>query len=253
MNLLTPPKIMQWKYSLSQTHKLEPKILVTSGCSFTASTQQLRSAASWPGYMRDRCRFDHAIDLSYPAAGNEYIADSILGYFKDKTDYSNHFVVVMWSGLDRREIQTSNSKDPKIGNISYIRNHSDRMLSKEERAITTQLSYDKIVETYNFLITHQIPFAFTFYCNVLFPPYIPKRDRTHEIDGYLNKDSIAHLQSIINVPLDQTNFLYEYAFFNDHTNGEDGFHPTGNGNLAWVDSILLPDLCKLGLLSAVDQ
>ena len=111
---LTPPKIMQWNYNLSQTHKLNSKILITSGCSLTASTQQVISAASWPGYMRDRCRFEYAVDLSYPAAGNEYIADSIMQYFKDKTNYSDYFVVIMWSGLDRREIQEVDSKDPKI-------------------------------------------------------------------------------------------------------------------------------------------
>jgi hypothetical protein len=95
MNNLLPPKYMRWNYALDQQYYCNQKQLITSGCSFTASTNQLDCAASWPGFMRDRCRFEETIDLSYPGMGNDYIYQSIMNNINNES-----LVVVMWSGID---------------------------------------------------------------------------------------------------------------------------------------------------------
>jgi hypothetical protein len=82
MGFLPVPKLLKWNHSLSQKYTCTESVLLTSGCSFTSSTLQLDAAASWPGYVVDRCRFDYCIDYSFPGAGNEYIANSILNYFQ---------------------------------------------------------------------------------------------------------------------------------------------------------------------------
>ena len=73
MAFLPVPKLLKWEYSLSQKYTCPESVLITSGCSFTSSTLQLDTAASWPGFVVDRCRFNYCIDYSFPGAGNEYI------------------------------------------------------------------------------------------------------------------------------------------------------------------------------------
>ena len=238
---------MRWSHSLDQRYSCDQTILVTSGCSFTSSTTQLDTAASWPGYVVDRCRFDHCIDYSYPGAGNDYIGDSILYHFKDMTDteLSKHFVIVMWSGIDRVESKIANSSaQPNLGGICYSRLANTNGASEQ-----AQRSYDKIFEIYNYLSGRKINFAFTFYSNLLFPPYIPKRDTTKEFDNWLTQDQLNNLKKLSWVPTRPMDFLYEYAWRNDYLNHGDQFHPPSAANLSWTDSVLLPGLEKQQLIS----
>lgn len=238
---------MQWDYSLDQQYSCDQSILVTSGCSFTSSTIQLETAASWPGYVLDRCRFDRCVDYSYPGSGNEYIGNSILYHFKDipDADLSKYFVIVMWSGIDRVEsIISKSSEQPNLGGICY------RQLNNENGGLEqAQRSYNKIIEVYNYLSGKKINFAFTLYCNLLFPPYIPKRDTTKEFDHWLTTAQLNALKKLSWIPVEPMDFLYEYAWRNDYLDHGDYFHPPSGANLDWTDSILLPELEKRQLIS----
>jgi hypothetical protein len=258
MTFLPVPKLLKWEYSLSQKYTCPESVLVTSGCSFTSSTLQLDTATSWPGYVVDRCRFNYCIDYSFPGAGNEYIADSILDYFStiDDNEVSRYKVIIMWSGIDRQEekhldgdIFYNSHNYPKINNISYHRIQSKYV----DRVKSTQCSVEKIFEVYNYLNSRNISFAFTFYSNLLFPPYIPKRDTTHHFEDYVNSDTLNKLKTISWIPSNPMDYLYEYAFVNDLLNHEDYFHPLGKCNLEWTDNVLLPDLVKMGLISQLDH
>ena len=244
---------MQWNYSLDQKYFCDSTILVTSGCSFTSSTTQLATAASWPGYVLDRCRFDHCIDYSYPGAGNDFIGDSILHHFKDvvDSDLSNYFVIVMWSGIDRVESKILNPlEQPNLGGVCYR-----RLLKTEYSAGVeseqAQRSYNKILEIYRYLTDRKINFAFTFYSNLLFPPYIPKRDTTREFDYWLNQPQLDTLKKLSWMPTEPMDFLYEYSWRNDYLNNGDHFHPTSNASLSWTDDILLPCMQKQNLITAL--
>lgn len=258
MAFLPVPKLLKWEYSLSQKYTCPESVLITSGCSFTSSTLQLDTAASWPGFVVDRCRFNYCIDYSFPGAGNEYIADSILNYFSTITDneISKYKVIIMWSGIDRQEkkqvdgdIFYNSHNYPKINNISYHRIQSEYV----DRVKSTQCSVEKIFEVYNYLNSRNISFAFTFYSNLLFPPYIPKRDTTHHFEDYENSNTLNKLKTISWIPSNPMDYLYEYAFVNDFLNHGDYFHPPNQCNLQWTDNVLLPSLVKIGLISPIDH
>jgi len=251
---LPPPKKMSWEFQLDQKYSTDRSILVTSGCSFTSSTLQLESAASWPGFVRDRCRFSHCIDYSYPGVGNEYIGDSILHYFSTVKNFNDHMVIVMWSGLDRKEKKLAdNVHQPKLGNISYqliSNSHSNvRIIDTKEKSQLAQESANKMFEVSNYLSNLKVPFAFCSYSNLLFPPFIPKRDLTFEFDHkILDKITLRKLQSLPWVPKNPMQYLYEYAFTHDYLNSGDFFHPPVECNLEWTDQILLPAIAAQGLI-----
>ena len=237
MNKLLPPKYMRWNYSLDQRYYCNQKQLITSGCSFTASTSQLDCAASWPGYVRDRCRFEETIDLSYPGMGNDYIYQSIKQYAN-----TNSLVIVMWSGIDRQAI----SMDPPVARIP-------KDLSNETKKQRALMSFEMVQELKKELVARQIPHAFTQYINLIHPPFLAWRDTTGAWPSYLDNDQLNKLKDSIDIPTNPNEFLYDYAFFNDHLNAGDFFHPPVECNLSWTDQVLLPNLAKKGLIHSVDR
>lgn len=234
---LLPPKHMVWSHSVNQTYRCDQIRLVTSGCSFTASTQQLESAASWPGYVRDRCKFDNAIDLSYPGMGNDYIQESIMDYV-DK----DCLVIVMWSGIDRKYA----SKNPP-------KSLPTRSLAQQEQYNRAQMSFNSIKQLKHNLEQKQIPYAFTQYINLIYPPFLPFRDTSGVWADYLDQHEITELKALIDIPATSQEFLYDYAFFNNYLTTPDIFHPPVECNFAWTDQVLLPNLAKKGLITKIDQ
>ena len=245
---------MQWKPSLDQHYYCSKNILVTSGCSFTASTLTLDTAASWPGYVRDRCRFDHCLDYSYPGVGNEYIGDSILHFFSQVSDYDvdQYMAIIMWSGINRKEKKVAGDKMPNINAVTYSREENwpnIPLYDKQERSKRALESANKILEVYEYLSTRKIPFVFSLYSNLLFAPYIPKRDETFEFDSYISKDLLNTLQSLPWIPKEPLDFLYEFAFVNNFLDQGDHFHPPVECNLKWTDQVLLPNMSNQGLIT----
>lgn len=247
VNALPPPKIMSWSYNLKQTHCCNKNILITSGCSFTASTTQLKIAASWPGYLRDRCRFDYAVDLSYPGMGNDYICDTMKIYL-ESVDCSNVLVIVMWSGLDR--VYTIGG--PAF-NLSPSQTTQQKQISDEEKRSRAEFSWFKIQELKDFLISRNIPHAFTQYINLLWPPYLAYRDTTKSWDSWLKKDIVNQIRQCIDVPTNNKDFLYDWAFYNGYLNVGDQYHPPAECNLDWTDQVLIPNLARKALIFPVDQ
>lgn len=232
---LVPPKTLNWSWNLSQAYQCPKRRLITSGCSFTASTQQTESAASWPGFVRDRCRFEEAVDMSYPGMGNDYIRQSIMDYVSDDC-----LVIVMWSGLDRVAQSMSPPKAKPIGIISQQEKHQRIMKSFE---MIQQLSYD--------LKQRNIPHAFTQYVNLIYPPFLPVRDTTPTWDQALDSAQLKTVATLIDIPTNSRDFLYDYAFFNNHLTQGDQFHPPVECNLTWTDTVLLPALANKGLISKI--
>ena len=225
MEHIPAPKLLNWASSIPQHYQTDKSILLTNGCSFTASTNQLECAASWPGFVVDRCGFDHGIDWSYPGVGNEYIGNSIINHLNNTNDIGKYFVIVMWSGLDR----------------------TTRGLSVDE---TVRLSADKIFEVYNYLIKRNIPFGFSFYCNLLFPPYIPKRDSSPNFEQYLDKTTLKKIRDLPWIPREPMDFMFEFGFKHDLL-AEDFFHPNLLCTEKWTDEILLPGLFAQNLIRKI--
>jgi hypothetical protein len=256
MNHLPVPKLLKWQYSVGQQYSCTQKILVTSGCSFTASSNVINTAASWPGYALDRCRFDHCIDYSYPGAGNEYIGDSILHFFSQvpDNDIDKYMVIIMWSGIDRKEEKVAGAKMPNLNGITYRRKENWPKLpptNKDERSNRAAESASKILEVYEYLSKRKISFVFTFYANLLFAPYIPKRDTTFEFDDYISPSLLNQLQNLPWVTRKPFEFMYEYAFKNDLLNPIDQFHPNFECTLKWTDEVLLPNMLAQRLIAVL--
>ena len=247
VNFLPVPKLLRWDWNLSQSHRCDRTILVTSGCSFTASTLTLDSANSWPGFVRDRCRFDHAVDWSMPGSGNLYISDSIIKYVKSLTESQKQdiFVVVMWSGLDREEDVSLSLEQPCIDGFSYQRR--DPRLSKKQQALD---SYNNIIRTKEYLEQQKIPFAFTFYMNLLYPPCLPSRDTTHTFNSFLDSDRLSNLKKLCWTPSNPNDYLYDFSFYHNYLDqSSDKFHPGSGCILDWTDTVLLPSLTQQKLIN----
>lgn len=246
MHYLPVPKILKWPSNLSQHYEFDRKILITSGCSFTACTMTLDCAASWPGYVRDRGGFDLAIDMSCPGAGNRYIHDSIVYALEHLIDDPNQcMVMVMWSGLDRLDTVRSRSDpapDPKdvyghgmdLGDKTYY-----RCVTNPNLAGTTDDSRDFMLALHDRLQDQDIPYASCMYANLLWPPFVPKRDTTHHFQDYLSAQDIDHLQQLPWTVMGNDS-LYEWALLNDYLDSGDFFHPPTQANLRWTDEVWLP-------------
>lgn len=247
---LSPPKIMRWPYNLTQTHRTSRKVLITGGCSFTASTDQLESACSWPGFVRDRCKFDYAVDMSYPGVGNQYIHDSVKYALENLVDDpSECFVIVMWSGIDRLELIVDDRKDPPmLGNKCY------RLCKPNyDKHASTQMCYDLMFGLADYLKSKDVEFFYLQYANMLWPPYLPKSDTTHNFDDYLNSTQLKELKKLPWVVNTSEQCLYDWAWFNDYLNQGDGFHPPIEANYQWVHEVLLPNAVKHGYFVPVDR
>jgi len=233
MNFLPVPKLLKWAPSVPQQYTSKKSILLTTGCSFTASTLQTDFAASWPGFVLDRCGFDHCVDYSYPGVGNEYIGDSILHHLASVPNPDDYMVVVMWSGLDRMAVKSLGAEQPNLNGTVYSNGAKDSIRG-------TAISKSKMFEVKKYLESRHIPYVFTMYANLLFPPYIPKRDGTPEFKD----DALKQINWIPNQPMD---FLYEFGFKNSLLS-DDLFHPTNKCTDLWTDKVLLPQMCAGNLI-----
>lgn len=249
MNFLPVPKLLKWAPGVPQQYTSKRSILLTSGCSFTASTLQTDFAASWPGFVLDRCGFDHCVDYSYPGIGNEYIGDSILHHLASVTNPKDYMVIVMWTGLDRIESKEKIKEQPLLGDVSYIRKPGRDPVNGVAN------SAKKIIEVQEYLESNNISYVFSTHCNLLFPPYsskrfsflFPKRDTTPEFDKHLDKDTLTQLKTLNWIPKTNDEFLYEFGARQDLL-ADDLFHPTNKCTDLWTDKVLLPQMCAGNLI-----
>jgi hypothetical protein len=266
MNNKTTRKIISWdKKFLNQTHTTSKPILITSGCSFTdssATSASIDMPISWPGYVKERCKFDYVIDVSSSGNGNDYISTSIVNLIESMSadDIKRCIVLIVWSGIDRRELPTY---DPdynptlpggSIDGVRFIRESgSVRQVNDNIARGEALRSWKNIIMTQHYLENKNIPFGFGFYVNVFDPPFLPRVDQTIEFFGRLDPLKIKQLKNCnwIHQPNES---LFEWAFYQEENMFNlDGFHLNPNGYLGWTDNVLLPNLVKMGVISPVDQ
>ena len=81
------------------------KHLVTSGCSFSDPNNEQRT---WPAYLKDLIQDEyHVYYLGACAQGEDYISRSVICRVQQllkENESDNIFVMVCWSGLQRRAI-----------------------------------------------------------------------------------------------------------------------------------------------------
>lgn len=235
---IKPPKRIAWDHTLSQSYTCQYPNLLVSGSSFTAIGYNYdNQAASWPGYVYERCRLNQVIDQSYPAVGNRYISDSIIDTINSLTseDFKRYFVVVMWNSSDIIGTPDVNKKT----NLDICNTG------------TATETHELIVKTADFLHNHNIPFVFTFYANLIYPPFLPRRDSNINLNKLLSASQIKDIENKNLIPKNQKDFFYDFAFFNDVLDQEEQYHPNINGRLKWTDNVLLPNLALAGIIKSI--
>ena len=259
----TTRRILSWNpHQLPQSHTTTRPVLVVSGCSFTDLARDNTVPLTWPGYLAERCRFDHVIDLSHTGAGNEYISTSIINEIESMTLQQRNecLVIVCWSGIDRHEIleytdaPTAIPYKAIINNIFYKRKYNlpkvYKVMSENESRGEALRSWKNILMLQNYLENKNISFGFSFYVNVFDPPFLPRRDSGAEWPDRLDKKKIEQLRQChwIHPHVDS---LFEWCFFHDELD-HDLFHPSANGSLKWVDAVLLPGLVNMGVIDKIN-
>lgn len=236
------------------------KNLVVSGCSFTYNTS-LSDACTWPYYLKDLGNFQHVYDCSLLGAGNYHIAHATQWSMElAELDPTDTLVVVMWSGNDR---------DDAILNQEYISKkysaefrYTDKVAtglsggldedswsnvtmnfyrdlpmlkSQESRAVENFLYINGL---YHYLKNKNYPFVFLNYLN----PDVPNRSADFKIDQLLPKTLRSKYQSMFADVVD----LYSWALKHNRL-GDDDYHPTPDGHLAWCREILIPYLDSVNI------
>ena len=78
------------------------KHLIVSGCSFTKWAYK-----TWPDYLANNLGCE-LINLAHPGSGNYYIRRSLIDHLRlTKPDPSDTLVMIMWSGITRRDVEVS--------------------------------------------------------------------------------------------------------------------------------------------------
>lgn len=237
------------------------KILI-SGCSFTQWPDHPGGPnICWPRYLKELCPNDEIRSVAEAAAGNQYIADSIVHeVLKNKPE----MVLVMWSGVSRLDYLTSledsaweqlfdsygfyrRLPEGKLGYIfsggqmgTWFKNPVAHKMFNEMYKVSSKLSLAHInvmemIKTQNFLEAQKIPYRFMSYVNYW-------NDGEHLSPngdfGIINMPEIKHLINGIDFSKwifsdTNKNGLYELAKdLKDFM--PDGFHPGARAQEQWA-------------------
>lgn len=240
------------------------KILI-SGCSFTHWPAHPGGPnICWPRYFQEKNPQHTIRSYAEPAAGNQYIADSIVrGVLDERPDH----VLVMWSGVSRLDYLTS-LEDPswdalfdsygfyrrlpgsKLGYIfsggkmgTWYKNPVAHKMFNEMYKVSSDTSLGainliEIVKTQEFLKAQNIPYHFMSYVNYWTTE--PNVSRNGDFGVIGNKD----LEPLVNA-IDFSKWifannnkdgLYEIAKQNNDFQ-EDGFHPGNNSQESWANLV----------------
>jgi hypothetical protein len=233
------------------------KNLVVGGCSFTYTIPGPQVPTTWPYYFRDLSSIHEVFSCALPGAGNYFISQSIIwGLETKKLSPDETLVVVMWSGHDREdEIFSFDAID---NNANFVYQFTDKVChvstggttregdgnsrwfgyrdihkfkSLESRAVENAI-WKIGLKRYLDALGYQSIFV-----NFL-NPAIPNRTNDFDIVKFL-PDTI---KTTYNSIMDPVQDLYSFCLKNMLL-GDDDFHPSPNGHLAWTRNILLP-YCK---------
>lgn len=246
------------------------KILI-SGCSFTSWPEYPGGPnICWPKYFSELNEEHEIRCVAEPAAGNQYIADSVVrSVIEDRPDH----VLVMWSGVSRLDFLTS-LEDPaweamydsygfyrrvdqcpnELGYIfsggqvgtwfqnPVVKQMFTQMYKVSNPASLGSINLMEMVKTQHFLNSKRIPFHFMSYVNYW------THDEYVSRNGDFGVMGIPQLHPLIN----EIDFSH-WIFFNNNRDGiyemaatandfqSDGFHPGNNTSSDWahvVDSVL---------------
>lgn len=239
------------------------KILI-SGCSFTQWPESPGGPNScWPRYLGELDNNYQITTVGEPAAGNQYISDSVVRATLEN-DYD--MVLVMWSGVSRLDYLTS-LEDPawvelfdsygfyrrlpgnKLGYIfsggqmgTWFKNPVAHKMFYEQYKVSSELSLAninllEIIKLQNHLIAKKIPYKFMSYVNYW------TEGKNLSPNGDFGVLGFPELVSLINgIDFNQWIFDGERRCIYDvakekNSFREDGFHPGPEAHSYWANLI----------------
>lgn len=239
--------------------------ILISGCSFTHWPAFPGGPnICWPQYFQSQNPTYKIRSLAEPAAGNQYIADSIVrGVLEERPDH----VLVMWSGVSRLDYLTS-LEDPawnelfdsygfyrrlpgsKLGYIfsggkmgTWFKHPVAHKMFNEMYKVSSDTSLGainlmEIVKTQQFLKSQNIPYHFMSYVNYWTDQ--PHVSRNGDF-GVLGNRDLEQLVNAIDFSQwifadENKNGLYEQAIKNNDFQ-DDKFHPGNKTQEDWASLV----------------
>lgn len=99
------------------------KNLVVSGCSFTEYKDEFDS---WANIVAKHYQVEEYVNLAKSGAGNYYICNSIIDYLEEyQLSPSTTLILVMWSGIGRRDARISGDFYYSLENYNYKTKNND--------------------------------------------------------------------------------------------------------------------------------
>lgn len=246
------------KRNFETTVDLGFKNLVVGGCSFTVTSNGDTVPTTWPYYLRDLASIREVFSCAIPGAGNYFISQSIMwGIETKKLHPDDTLIVVMWSGNNREdEIFSSDAID---SDSNFVYQFTDKVCHGLTGQATrngdgnTQWFGYRDIHKFKSFESRSIENAIwkiglkrylnglgyqSIFVNFLNPAF-PSRTNDFDIVKFL-PDTIKTTYSSIMDPLqDMYSFCLKKMLL-----GDDDFHPSPDGHLAWTRDVLLP-YCKI--------
>jgi hypothetical protein len=116
--------------------------ILTSGCSFS------RGPTAWPNHVANLADAD-LVNLAQAGAGNTYISRSIIDELQNRT---YDLVLVMWSGLERIDIQVSNIQ--QFSETIYTSDYQSKQNDWPEKIVYPVNDQDYVQKNWVFGVGH---------------------------------------------------------------------------------------------------
>lgn len=237
--------------------------LLVSGCSFTWGNQ------SWANIVAQEFGIKNLVNLASPAAGNYYISNSVIDYIETcNPDPSNTVVLVMWSGIGRKDLIIDGELWYLLSDYQLKHKYNDApdsyyifsgglsnawmdhpkvselfkplYLASDPFTICKE-SLQNFSRLHDYLALRNYKFKFTSYLNYWSPTIESVSNGDYSL-GHFAKDMPA-FRCLNFDPWffvdEQKNSLYEFAKTNAQLSA-DNFHPTASGHKKYALDIVTP-------------
>ena len=246
------------------------KNLIVSGCSFTETVDR-----GWADEVSDKFKPKNFINLAKSGAGNFYIADSLVQCLvTEKLVPSETIVLVMWSGMTRKDICVSKDYSKILDRISsttrydqyyahsggiagtwqsdtnrstvfkwFIHPLFDALYKATDYASCSHDTLSNMVSTKSFLELQGYNYRFMSYVNYWGTgPHEVSPNMDFNIKEFIPNDPLLGLLGDKWIWADGNNMcFYEFAKQRNLLM-DDNFHPSEQAHKLFADTVILPQL-----------
>jgi hypothetical protein len=236
--------------------------LIVNGCSFT---EEFDDMPSWATFLNEQLQPYYYKNIAQSAAGNRYICDSTITFLEaSEIPSEDTLVIIMWSGIDRKDIHISREwfnyiKDQysychEENDGSYYLNAGGEVNSwlenKETKKIFEGLyktsDYKSMciesllcfIQLESYLKENNYNFLFTSFFNIWEKPRNPSKKQKLFIKDYCSEMPIYENFNLNNWWFidSEKNCLGDFASNLNYLDS-DGFHPSEVGHSKFADMI----------------